>query len=162
MRMAGPDANPKNVRTPFARKSAQPGNGKEECFPCDGFQILFERLLDIVRNVAEETERQVHLLRCEPADAAQMRVQFRELFSNGGRKLETDEEPFRAHFWRANSRPECDVSPSGPVGGGSSTVLITFSMLPAMFGKSALPMIVARASRGIVKEGEPRRQAAMI
>ena len=162
MRMPGADPNPKNVRAPFTGKSAEAGNGKEERFPRDGFQILLERLFHIARNVAEKAECQMHLLPREPADTTQMRIQFREMLGNGVRKLEADEEPFRAHSWPANSKPERDASPSRPVGGGSSTALITFIMLPVMFGKSALPRIAARAAMGIASDGAPRRQAEII
>ncbi len=61
-------------------------------------EIFLERLFDIVRNVAEKTEGQMHLLRREPADAAQVRIHFRETLRNGVRKLEADEEPFRVHL----------------------------------------------------------------
>ena len=162
MRMPGADADPKNVRAPFAGKRAETRNGKEERFPRDGFEILLERLFDIARNVAEKAKSQMHLRRREPSDASQVRIQLRETLRNGMRRLEADEEPFRAHWRVASSPPERDKSPSGPTGGGSSTELITFIMFPAMFGNSALPRIVARAASGIVSKGRPRRHAEMI
>ena len=97
MRMPGPDADPDNVRPAFAGKRAETGNGKEERLPRNGVEIFLERLFDLLRNVAEKTEGQMHLLRREPADAAQMRIQLRETFGDGARKLEADEEPFGVH-----------------------------------------------------------------
>jgi len=162
MRMAGPDADPKNGRASFAGKRPEPGDRKKKGFPRDGFQIFFETLFDIAQNVAEKTERQMHLLWREPTNTAQMRIQFREMLCNGGRKLEADEEPFRVHSWLVNSKPERDTSPSGPAGRGSNIVLITFIVLPAIFGKIALPRIAARAAKGIANDGAPRRQAEII
>lgn len=161
MRMAGADPNPKNVRAPFAGKGAEARNGKEERFPRDDFQILLERLFHIARNVAEKTEGQMHLLRREPSDPAQVRIQLRETLGDGVRKGDADKEPFRAHSWPFNSQPERDALPSGPPGCGS-TVLIIFIMFPLMFGNSALPRIVARAINGIARDGKPRRHAERI
>src|SRR5476649_211540 len=115
----------------------------------------------MVRNVTEKTESQMHLLGRKPAHAAHFRIQAREEFRNGARKLDADEEPFRAHSLWFNSQPDRDASPSMPPGGGN-TVLITFIMRPAMFGKTAFPRIVARAISGIVSDGKPRRHAERI
>ena len=105
--MTGTDPDPKNVWPPFAGERPETGNGKEKRFPRDGLQIFLERLFHIARNVAEKTESQMHLLPREPADTAQMRIQFREMLGNGVWKLEADEEPFRVHlfnFGRARLR----------------------------------------------------------
>lgn len=104
----------------------------------------------------------MHLLGCEPSHAPQVRIQLREPLCDRMRELNADEEPFRPHCSRLSSQPDRAESPSGPVGGGSSTVSIIFIVLPAMFGKSAFPRIVARAKSGIVSDGKPRREAEMI
>jgi hypothetical protein len=98
MRMPGPDADPENVRPAFAGKRSETGNGKEERLPHYGLEIFFEALLDLFRNVVKKTEGQMHLLPREPANAAQVRIQLRQTLSDGARKLEADEEPFRAHL----------------------------------------------------------------
>lgn len=87
MRMSGADADPEDIRPAFAGKRSETGNGKEERFPRDGREIFLERFLYIARNVAEETESQMHLFGRKPADAAQMRIQFRETLRDGVRKL---------------------------------------------------------------------------
>lgn len=161
MWMTGADPDPKNVRQAFAGKLSEARNRKKECLPRESAEVSFERLFGMVPNVTEKTESQMHLLGRKPSHTAHFRIQAREEFCNGLRKLDADEEPFRAHSWRRNSQPERDASPSGSPGGGS-TVLITFIMLPAMFGNSALPRIVARAISGIVSDGKPRRHAEMI
>jgi len=103
----------------------------------------------------------MHLLGRKPSHAAHFRIQAFEEFCSGLRKLDAYEEPFRAHSWRRNSQPERDASPCGLPGGGR-TALTTFIIFPAMFGKSALPKIVARAVSGIVSDGEPWRHAEII
>ena len=97
----------------------------------------------------------------DPQHTAQVRIEFREKLRDRVRKLDADEEPFRAHSLWFNSQPDRDASPSMPPGGGN-TVLITFIMRPAMFGKTAFPRIVARAISGIVSDGKPRRHAERI
>ena len=56
----------------------------------------------------------MHLLGLEPAHAPHFRVQVREELSNGLRKLEADEKPFRVHWRLPNSLPERDGSLSEP------------------------------------------------
>ena len=94
MRMAGADADPKNVRPTFAGKLSEAGNRKKECFPRDCAEI-FSSFLNIARNVPEKTESEMHLVRLEPAHAAQLRIQVREgVLGNGRRKSDADKQPF--------------------------------------------------------------------
>ncbi|MEY2557488.1 MAG: hypothetical protein QOE34_913 [Verrucomicrobiota bacterium] len=97
MRMAVADSNPKNVRTSFAGKCPKAANGKEESFPLDRVEIFLEGFFSLVRNVAEKTKSEMHLFRREPADAAHVRIQLRQASRNRFRKLDANEEPFRAH-----------------------------------------------------------------
>src|ERR1700674_4236742 len=59
------------------------------------------------------------------------------------------------------SQPERNASPSGSPGGGRNE-LTAFIALPVMFGNNALPIASARVESGIVRDGEPRRQAEII
>jgi hypothetical protein len=51
----------------------------------------------------------MHLLRLQPANSAQVRIQFRKKFRDGFRKLDADEEPLRAHVFQfdAVAAPLC-------------------------------------------------------
>ena len=70
MRMAGADAGPENVWRAFAGKLSEARNRKKECLPRESAEVSFQRLFGLVRNVAEKTESQMHLLGCKPSHTA--------------------------------------------------------------------------------------------
>ena len=98
MRMPPAHAEPENIRPAFAGKCAEADKRKEKRLPGDGGKICAKLFLRLGGNVPEKTEREMHLLRREPAHTAQVRIEFREKLRDRVRKLDADEEPFRAHL----------------------------------------------------------------
>src|SRR5205823_9508521 len=78
VRMPVAHAEPKNIRPAFAGKCAKTDKRKEERLPRNGAKICPELFLGLGGNVPKKAECEMHLLGCEPAHAAQMRIQFRE------------------------------------------------------------------------------------
>ena len=74
MRMAVANADPNDFRSAFCRKCSDAKNRQEECAKLDRAELFAQRGIDIVWNIIEETERQVHLSRISPAHPANVRI----------------------------------------------------------------------------------------
>lgn len=74
MRVRLANADPNDFRSAFYRKCSDTANRQEECAKPDRAELFVQRGIDIVWNIIEETERQVHLSRVSPADAANVRI----------------------------------------------------------------------------------------
>src|SRR4029077_10951063 len=76
MRVCLANPNPDNFRSAFCRKCSDAANRQEECAKLDRAELFAQRGIDIVWNIIEETECQVHLSRVSPADAANVRIKI--------------------------------------------------------------------------------------
>ncbi len=74
MRVCVANADPNDFRSAFCRKCSDIANRQEERAKLDRAELFAQRGIDIVWNIIEETERQVHLSRVSPAHAANVRI----------------------------------------------------------------------------------------
>jgi len=68
------NADPNDFRRAFRWKSPDGRDRQEKCAELDLAEFFTQREIDIIRDIAEESERQVHLLRISPAHAANLRI----------------------------------------------------------------------------------------
>src|SRR5438876_10441138 len=76
VRMPATDADPNNFRRTFRRKCAETGDRQEECTELDCTQPLPKLSIDIFCHIAEEAEREMHLLGSHPADAVNLWIKI--------------------------------------------------------------------------------------
>ena len=76
MRVCVANADPNDFRSAFCRKCSDIANRQEECAKLDCAELFAQRGIDIVWNIIEETERQVHLSWITPAHAANVRIKI--------------------------------------------------------------------------------------
>src|SRR4029077_18017227 len=74
MRMRLPDADPDNFRRALCWKCSDANNGQEKGAELDGAEFFTQHEIDVVRHIAKETERQMHLSRVDPAHTANVRI----------------------------------------------------------------------------------------
>lgn len=74
MRMAAADSDPEDFRPAFAGECSETDEREEEASPRNFSQFFRKRFLGFWRHVPEESEREMHLARLEPANTAQVRV----------------------------------------------------------------------------------------
>src|SRR6266487_3666767 len=74
MRVRLADTDPDNFRSAFCRERSDADDGQKECAEFDRAEFFAQRKLDVVCNIVEESERQMHLGRIDPAHAANMRI----------------------------------------------------------------------------------------
>jgi len=97
MRMAAAHTDPDYFRPAFGWKSSEADEREKERFPRNGSESFRKCFLSFSRDVSKEREGEMHLARFQPANAAQMRVEFRETFCYRFGKFDADKKPFRAH-----------------------------------------------------------------
>ena len=68
------DADPDNFWRSFCGKCSDPNNRQKERAKLNCAEFFVQRKTDIVRHITEETERQVHLSRVDPAHPANLRI----------------------------------------------------------------------------------------
>src|SRR5439155_24197622 len=76
MRMGLTHADPDDFRRAFRWKRANSGDREEKCAELNRTEFFAQRKIDIIRDVGEESKRQVHLLGISPAHAAKLRIKF--------------------------------------------------------------------------------------
>src|SRR4029077_7131352 len=69
------DANPNNFRHTFCRKRSDANNGQKESAKLAHHKFFSAGKVGFIRDVAKETERQMHLRRIGPAHTANMRIE---------------------------------------------------------------------------------------
>lgn len=74
MWMGLPDADPDNFRSALCRERSDANDGQEEGAELDRAEFFPQRKIDVVRHIAKETERQMHLSRVDPAHTANARI----------------------------------------------------------------------------------------
>ena len=74
MWMRLPDADPDNFRSAFCGKGSDANNGQKEGAKLDRAEFFPQRKLDVIRHIAKETERQMHLSRVDPVHPANVRI----------------------------------------------------------------------------------------
>ena len=72
------DADPDNFRHPVCRERSDANNRQKKGAELDRAEFFAQRRIDIVWNIIEETERQVHLSSVTPAHPANVRIKIRE------------------------------------------------------------------------------------
>ena len=70
------DADPDNFRHAVCRERSDANNRQKEGAELDRAEFFAQRRIDIVWNIIEETERQVHLSWITPAHAANVRIKI--------------------------------------------------------------------------------------
>ena len=86
------NADPNNFRSAFCREHSDADDGQKECAELDRAEFFAQRKLDVVCNIAEESERQMHLRRVNPAHAANVRIKVCEELARCLRKVDRDEK----------------------------------------------------------------------
>ena len=80
MRMRLPDADPDNFRRALCGKCPDANNRQKEVAELDRAEFFTQHEIDVVRHIAKETERQVHLSRVDPAHTANVWINtFKQL-----------------------------------------------------------------------------------
>jgi hypothetical protein len=92
MRMRLPDADPDNFRSALCGKGSDANNGQKEGAELDCAEFLPQRKLDVVRHIAKETERQMHLSRVDPAHTANVRINTYKQLTRWLRQIDRNEE----------------------------------------------------------------------
>ena len=75
MRMARADADPDYFHDSFGRKSSDAFDWKEEGAELNRAEFFTQRLLNILANLGEKTEREMNLIAGGPANAANVWIQ---------------------------------------------------------------------------------------
>jgi len=68
------DADPDNFRSALCRERSDANNGQKEGAELDRAEFFSQREIDFIRNIAVETERQMHLRGIGPAHTANVRI----------------------------------------------------------------------------------------
>jgi hypothetical protein len=80
MRMGLPDADPDNFRRALCGKCPDANNRQKEVAELDRAEFFTQHEIDVVRHIAKETERQMHLSRVDPAHTANVWINtFKQL-----------------------------------------------------------------------------------
>jgi hypothetical protein len=74
MRMGLPDVDPDNFRSALCGERSDANDGQKEGAELDCAEFFPQRKIDVVRHIAKETERQMHLSRVDPAHTANARI----------------------------------------------------------------------------------------
>jgi hypothetical protein len=74
MRMRLPDADPDNFRSALCGKGSDANNRQKEGAEHDRAEFFPQRKIDVIRHIAKETERQMHLSRVDPVHPANVRI----------------------------------------------------------------------------------------
>ena len=92
MRMRLPDADPDNFRSALCGKGSDANNGQKESAELDRAEFFSQRKIDVVRHIAKETERQMHLSRVDPAHTANVRINTCKQLTRWLRQIDRNEE----------------------------------------------------------------------
>ena len=68
------DADPDNFRSTLCRERSDANNGQKEGAEFNYAEFFSQREIDFIRNIAVETERQMHLRGIGPAHTANVRI----------------------------------------------------------------------------------------
>ena len=68
------DADPDNFRSALCRERSDANNGQKEGAEFNYAEFFSQREIDFIRNIAVETERQMHLCGIGPAHTANVRI----------------------------------------------------------------------------------------
>ena len=68
------DADPDNFRSALCRERSDANNGQKEGAEFNYAEFFSQREIDFIRNIAVETERQMHLRGIGPAHTANVRI----------------------------------------------------------------------------------------
>ncbi len=92
MRMRLPDADPDNFRRTLCRKRSDADNRQKEGTELDCAEFLAQREIDFIRDVTEETERQMHLRQIGPAHTPNVRIKGCKQLTRRLGQVDCDEE----------------------------------------------------------------------
>ena len=70
------DADPDNFRSALCRERSDANNGQKEGAEFNYAEFFSQREIDFIRNIAVETERQMHLRGIGPAHTANVRIKI--------------------------------------------------------------------------------------
>jgi hypothetical protein len=92
MRMRLPDADPDNFWSAFCGKASDANNGQKEGAKLDRAEFFTQHEIDVVRHIAKETERQMHLSRLDPAHIANVRINTSKQLTRWLRQIDRNKE----------------------------------------------------------------------
>jgi hypothetical protein len=97
MRVSITHSNPNNFGSSFWRKGSNASDWQKKPAEIDVQQLFPQLGMDILRHPIEETERQVHLVRHNPTDSRNVRVEIRKRAAYRLRYVNGNEDAL-AHF----------------------------------------------------------------
>ena len=86
------DADPDDFRSALCGKRSDANNRQKECAELDRAEFFPQRKIDVVRHIAKETERQMHLSRVDPAHTANVRINICKQLTRWLRQIDRNEE----------------------------------------------------------------------
>jgi len=92
MRVRRADADPDNFRSSLSGKRSDAGNGQKERAKLNCAEFFAQRAINIIGNITEETERQVHLSRVDPPRATDMWIKACKQLARFIRQIDRNEE----------------------------------------------------------------------
>jgi len=101
MGMSAPDPKPDDVRARFPLKCSDLAQWEKKSRPADRRELIAQFFLRVGPNVAEESESEMNLLRRNPTDSWQARIQPGEKSRDRRGQFHTNEKALRLH--RASS-----------------------------------------------------------
>lgn len=88
VRMAGADSNPDYFHRSFWWKCSNALDRQKKSAKFDRAQFFTERELDLLKNIREKAESQMHLVAYSPADTANARIEIDQNVANGFRRID--------------------------------------------------------------------------
>ncbi len=92
MRVRFADADPDNFRSAFCGKRSDTSDGQKECSKLNCAEFFAQREINIIRNIIEETEREVHLSRIGPTHAPNVRIKLCKQLAYCVRQIDRNEK----------------------------------------------------------------------
>ena len=92
VRVRLPDANPDNFRRTLSRKRSDANDGQKEGAKLDHAKFFSQGEIGFIRDVAKETERQMHLRRIGPVHTANARIKRCEQLARRLGRIDCNEE----------------------------------------------------------------------
>ena len=97
VRVTGAESDPQNRWWTLRWKPADAGRRKEKCSEADLREPVPESDNDILGDVGEETEGEMHLFRVDRTHAANLRYEILDSCGKGRREVDRNEQTFAGH-----------------------------------------------------------------
>ena len=141
MGMSTPNTDPNYVRPSSRRKCSYANNWEEKRTELNCTEFFTKRQIDIFWNIAEKTEREMHLSGIDPPHPANLRIKGGKKFLGGFRQIDGNEEALR-HVIKRPTLIGCS--------GGSPRAGYGTSLFSSLF------FVIARSARRVGRCGADR------